>query len=136
MITVEKAYKLRALIEKATKSLSDDDALEGIELYPKWAVGTSYAVGDRVEYNIKLYKVVQAHTSQADWAPDITPALYTEVAPSGVIPVWRQPIGTQDAYNKGDKVHYPDAESPVYESLIDANTWSPEAYPAGWQLVG
>ena len=54
MITVEKAYKLRALIEKATKSLSDDDALEGIELYPKWAVGVSYAVGDRVEYNIKL----------------------------------------------------------------------------------
>lgn len=135
MITRERAYKLRSLIEKATKSLSDDDALEGIELYPTWGINITYAINDRIRYNEKLYKVVQAHTSQSDWTPDITPALYTEVAPPGVIPVWKQPTGAQDAYNTGDKVHYPDEEGPVYESLIDANIWSPEAYPAGWQLI-
>lgn len=135
MITREKAYKLRALIEKATKSLSDDDALEGIELYPHWAPDTSYVIDDRIRYNEKLYKVVQAHTSQLNWTPDVTPALYTEVAPAGTIPVWRQPTGAQDAYNTGDKVHYPGEEDPVYVSLIDANIWSPEAYPAGWQLI-
>ena len=53
----------------------------------------------------------------------------------GEIPVWVQPTGAHDAYNKGDKVHYPSATDPVYESLIDANVYSPEAYPQGWQLV-
>lgn len=131
----EHAHRLRELIQKASKSLSDDDALNGIELYPAWAPGSAYTRGDRLRYAGKLYKVNQAHTSQADWTPDITPALYTEVAPSGVIPVWRQPMGAQDAYNTGDKVHYPDADGPVYESLIDANVYSPDAYPAGWRQL-
>lgn len=135
MISREKAYKLRALIEKAAKNLDDDDALEGIELYPYWAPDTSYIIDDRIRYNEKLYKVVQAHTSQSNWTPDLTPALYTEVAPVGTIPVWHQPTGAQDAYNTGDKVHYPDEEGPVYISLIDNNVWSPETYPAGWQLI-
>lgn len=135
MITRERAHQLRRLIEQAVASLSDDDALNGIELYPAYAVGVEYAVGNRFRYGSKLYKVNQAHTSQADWLPDSTPALYTEVAPEGVVPVWVQPTGTQDAYNTGDKVHYPDADSPIYESKIDNNVWSPEAYPDGWQLV-
>lgn len=135
MITREKAYKLRELIEKAAQALSDDDALEGVELYPHWVVNTTYQVGDRIQYSEKLYKVNQAHTSQADWTPDVTPALYTEVAPSGTIPVWHQPTGVQDAYNTGDKVYYPDKEGLIYESLIDNNVWSPEVYPAGWQVI-
>ncbi len=130
----EHALKLRELILKASQTLSDDDALDGIELYPAWAYGTAYTQGDRVRYAGTLYKVNQTHTSQADWTPDATPALYTEVSPSGVIPVWRQPTGAQDAYNKGDRVHYPVADSPVYESLIDANVYSPDTYPAGWRL--
>jgi hypothetical protein len=96
---------------------------------------TDYTAGDRVRYGGKLYKVVQTHTSQADWLPDQTPALYTEVAAPGEIPVWKQPTGTQDAYNAGDKVHYPDADGPVYESTIDNNVWSPEEYPQGWRLA-
>ena len=50
-------------------------------------------------------------------------------------PVWKQPTGAHDAYQIGDRVHFPDADSPVYESLINANTWSPTAYPAGWLLI-
>lgn len=132
-MTRDKALKLRKLIEKAAASLTDTDALGGIELYPAYAVGVEYTIGDRFRYGGKLYKVNQSHTSQADWFPDVTPALYTEVAAEGTIPVWKQPTGTQDAYNTGDKVHYPGTDSPVYESLIDNNVWSPEAYPAGWR---
>ena len=127
--------RIRAMIEKASVSLGDDDALEAVELFPVWATGTAYSIDQRVRYGDKLYKCVQAHTSQDDWTPDATPALWTEVAPSGTIPVWRQPTGAQDAYNIGDKVHYPTADDPVYESLINANVYSPEAYPQGWQLV-
>lgn len=54
--------------------------------------------------------------------------------PAPEIPVWVQPTGAHDAYQTGDKVHYPTIDGPVYESLIDGNVWSPEAYPAGWKL--
>ena len=45
------------------------------------------------------------------------------------------PTCAEDSFTLGEKCHYPDADGPVYESLIDANTWSPEAYPAGWNKV-
>ncbi len=131
----EKARALRPLIEQAAASLPDEDALEGIELFPAWAVGVAYAADMRIRYDGKLYRVVQAHTSQADWLPDSTPALYTEVAKPGEIPVWKQPTGAQDAYNKGDLVHYPDKDGPVYRSTMDGNVWAPDAYPAGWEVV-
>lgn len=126
-------YKFREFIEKGATSLTDTEALEAVALFPLWAVGVAYSVGERVQYDGKLYKVVQAHTSQADWTPPTVPALFTEVAKPGEIPVWKQPTGAQDAYNKGDKVHYPTADDPVYESLIDANVWSPDTY--GWEVV-
>lgn len=132
-MTREHAYKLRNLLHKASASLADDDALEAIELFPNWAADTDYAVDVRVRYADKLYRCVQAHTSQTDWTPDVTPALWTEVAAPDEIPVWRQPTGAQDAYMKGDRVHYPDADGPVYESTVDNNVWSPADYPAGWQ---
>ena len=128
-------YKFREFIEKGATSLTDTEALEAVALFPAWAVGIAYSVGERVQYNGKLYKVVQAHTSQADWTPDKTPALYTEVAKPGEIPVWKQPTGAQDAYNRGNKVWYPDVNTTVYESVIDSNVWSPNDYPQGWKVV-
>ena len=70
MISVEKAKALRALIEKAAVSLDDEDALEAVELFPAWAIGKAYATDERIRYGEKLYRCVQAHTSQADWTPD------------------------------------------------------------------
>ena len=133
MTPQEKARQLRPLLVKASASLSDEDALEAVELFDSWALDTFYERGVRLRYGGKLYRVEQAHTSQADWLPDITPALYTEVAHPGEIPVWRQPTGAQDAYNTGDKVHYPDKDGPVYVSIVDANTWPPDVY--GWEAV-
>lgn len=132
-MTREHAYKLRQMLHKASASLADDDALEAIELFAPWRPVTAYAADQRLRYGGKLYRVVQDHTSQADWTPDTTPALYTEVAKPGEIPVWRQPTGAQDAYMKGDRVHYPDADGPVYESIVDNNVWEPGVY--GWDEV-
>lgn len=131
----ERARALRPYIVKASASLPDADALEAVELFPAWAAGIAYEQGQRIRYEAKLYRCVQAHTAQIGWTPDQTPALWTEVAKPGEIPVWRQPTGAQDAYMTGDKVHYPDADGPVYESLIDSNIWSPDAYPQGWKEV-
>lgn len=133
MISIERAYELRRLIEKAAGSLTDEDALEAVELFPAWKPDTEYYVTERVRYGDKLYRCEQAHTSQANWTPPDTPALWTEVAKPGEIPVWKQPTGAQDAYMKGDKVHYPTKDGPVYVSTVDDNTWEPGVY--GWEVV-
>lgn len=126
------AIKYRRHIERAAVSLPDEDALNAPEMYPHWREYMTLVVNDRIYYHDKLYRVVQAHTTQAGWEPDITPALFTEVAKPGEIHDWVQPTGAHDAYNKGDKVRF---EGNVYESLIDGNVWSPCVYPAGWALV-
>ena len=133
MISIKKARQLRKYIEVASTFLTDTEALESIELFPNWQTGTAYKVGIRVRYDGQLYRCEQAHTSQADWTPDATPALWTAVAEPGEIPVWVQPTGAQDAYRLGDKVHYPTKDDPVYVSTIDYNVYSPDV--AGWDLV-
>lgn len=82
-MTREHAYKLREMIVKASTSLSDQDALEAIELYPAWKTGMDYVVGDRRRYEGTLYKARQSHTSQSIYPPSITPALWEVVAPEG-----------------------------------------------------
>lgn len=125
----ERARQLRPYIEKAAVSLTDADALESVELFPAWAAGVAYTVDERIQYGGTLYRVVQAHTSQADWVPDKTPALFVVVS-LDEWPEFVQPTGAHDAYKKGDKVTF---EGKHYISLIDANVYSPTAYPAGWQ---
>ena len=129
MTYIERARALRPYIEKAASSLTDEDALQAVELFPQWVVEYAYVVGERLQYNGVLYRVVQAHTSQADWTPDITPALFVVVS-LDEWPEFVQPTGVHDAYNKGDKVTF---NGKHYISLIDANVYSPAAYPAGWQ---
>lgn len=132
MISAAKARQLRAMIVKASASLDDADALTAVELFPTWKADTAYALDARVRYGETLYKCVQAHTSQSDWTPDVTPNMWTEVAEPGTIPVWRQPTGAQDAYRIGDKVHYPDADGPVYVCTLDYNIYAPDV--AGWEV--
>jgi len=135
MTPQEKARALRPLIEKAAVSLDDSDALEAVELFKSWFSGIAYQTDERVRYADKLYRCVQSHTSQEGWEPNLTPALWTELARPGEIPVWKQPTGAQDAYAKGDRVWYPEKDTTVYVSLIDGNVWSPDDYPAGWEAV-
>ena len=132
MTPQEKARQLRPLIVKASASLNDSDALDALELYDKWEVGIECIKGIRYRYNDSLYRCEQTHNTQEDWTPDITPALFTKVAKPGEIPVWAQPTGAQDAYQTGDKVHYPTAEDQIWVSTADNNVWQPGIY--GWEI--
>ena len=125
------AIKFRQFIELMAKNIDDTEALEHPEAFPKWDIGVSYLKDDRVRYGEFLYKVLQPHTSQADWTPDVAVSLFVKVSVDEY-PEWIQPTGSQDAYNKGDKVTF---EGKHYESLIDGNVWSPSAYPQGWKEI-
>ena len=80
-ITPQRAAKLRPMIEAAATSLPDSEAAAAVELFPAWAYPVNYVVGDRVNdiSTNKLYKCVQAHTSQALWEPAATPALWVVI---------------------------------------------------------
>lgn len=80
-VTYARAVKLRPIIEQAAVSLSDGEAASVPELITAWAYPVAYAEGDRRSYGGKVYKVRpgQGHTSQADWTPDKTPALWAVI---------------------------------------------------------
>lgn len=127
-MTRAEAIAYRNKIETAASTMTDATALTAVELFPAWVVGKSYAVGDRAQYNGTLYKCIQAHTSQSDWMPSATPALWKTVSVDEY-PEWVQPTGAHDAYNTGDKVTY---NGKHYVCTSDANVYAPDVY--GWQL--
>ena len=128
-MTRAKAKQLRQLIEQLAVTLDDETALTGVQLFPTWVVGKAYAVNDRVQYNGTLYKCIQAHTSQDDWMPSATPALWKTVSVDEY-PEWVQPSGAHDAYNIGDKVTY---NGQHYVCTSNANVYAPDVY--GWDLI-
>lgn len=128
MDIIAEARKLRSYIEEMSVNLDDESALDNIDVFPLWKVGVSYEMGDRVRYNEVLYKVLQNHTSQEDWTPDVAVSLYVNIAdPHEEYPDWVQPQGAHDAYMKGDKVSHNEKH---WISTIDANTYEPGVY--GW----
>lgn len=133
------AEQFRRALQMFAASLDDDKAMEVASIYDSWCARKAYAVGDFVTYGVngvgdpQLYKVVQSHTSQEDWAPIYAPSLYSPIGLDDKgYPVWSQPTGSHDAYNTGDIVDY---NGTLYKSLIDGNVYSPDAYPAGWEKV-
>jgi hypothetical protein len=113
-------------------SLTTQQIADLTTIYPQYRPGKSYIAGEVFALDSLLFRVIQAHTSQADWIPTEVPALYKKFTPPGQIAEWVQPTGSHDAYNIGDKVSF---NGQNYESLINGNVWSPAAYPAGWKKL-
>lgn len=131
MTLIELAMKLRPYIEKAASSLSDEDGLEAVQLFPVWKTGQAYTTGQRVQHAGVLYSVLQDHTSLADWTPDVAASLFAKVLipDESVIPAWEQPEST-NPYSAGDKVTH---NGKTWVSDIDNNVWEPGVY--GWTEV-
>ena len=109
-------------------TLDETTATEHIDIFAQWEPNIQYPVGSLRSYQDKLYKCLQAHTSQEDWTPANTPALWKEAGnPADEWPQWSQPIGAMDVYMKGDKVSY---NSKHWISNVDNNSWAPGVY--GW----
>lgn len=138
MNKMQAAEQFRKAMQMFAASLTDEQAMEVSAVYDPWRVGKSYALGEYVTYgenavgDPQLYKVVQAHTSQADWTPDVTESLYDAIGLDGDgYPVWSQPTGAHDAYNTGDIVNY---NGTLYQSLINGNVYAPDVYADGWKI--
>lgn len=139
MNKLQMAEQLRMALQMFAQSLSDEDAMEVATVFPKYEVGKAYKQGEMFTFgenevgDAQLYRVAQAHTSAAEWLPNENPALYTPIGLNAEgHPVWSRPTGAHDAYNIGDIVDY---NGTLYKSLINGNTYSPEEYPAGWEVA-
>ena len=139
---VQAALELRKALQFFLTTLDPEADKEKImevpSVFPKYVVGKAYAVKEVFSYgenevgDPQLYQVLQAHTSAAEWTPDVATSLYKKIGVTDEgYAEWVQPLGASDAYNTGDIVSY---NGVLYKSLIDNNTWSPEAYPAGWEV--
>ena len=119
-------------VQITAQTFDDATALDNKLIYPFWEAGIDVEVDKKYLYvmNGVLYKSLQAHTTQADWTPDITPALWKEVVPEGVIPEWKQPLGVHDSYQVGDKVTY---KGNTYECTSANNVYAPDVY--GWKKL-
>lgn len=129
----DKEESLTKVAKVVANSVTDDAvALKIQEFYDEWNVDVNVTVGQYIRYKDVLYKVLTAHTTQANWTPSETPSLFAKVLidPSGeTILDWEQPDST-NPYMKGDKVKY---EGKTYMSTIDNNVWQPGVY--GWELI-
>ena len=104
---------------------------EHADVFAAWEYPVSYKTGAIRSYAGRLYKCLSDHTSQVDWTPDKAASLWTGISdPADEWPVWSQPVGAHDAYNKGDKVTH---KGQHYTSTCDANVWEPGVY--GWEAA-
>lgn len=127
---MEEARAIRASISGLADGADDEKLIDNKAAFPFWNPnGVQYKVGDILQDDDKLYRVVQAHRSQADWKPSLVPALFTEISVEEY-PEWRQPTGAQDAYMKGDKCSH---NAKHWISDVDNNVWEPSVY--GWSEV-
>ncbi len=140
MNRLQMAEQFRKALQMFAASLTEEQAMEVATVFDAWEGGKTYAEGEFITFgengvgDVQLYKVVQAHTSQADWTPDKTPSLYAAIGlDEEGHPVWSQPTGAHDAYNTGDVVNFGGV---LYESLIDGNTTVPGADERFWKAVG
>ena len=120
--------QLRTLMKPYIEVVEDETAVTVPALFDPWAPGIDVVKDERRYYASEVYRCIQGHRTQADWTPDVTPALWAKVSVDEW-PEWVQPTGAHDAYNTGDKVTY---NGKHYVSVIDGNIWAPDAYPAGW----
>lgn len=132
------APALKVLTEKllsadiAAETLSETDAQAVTLLFPKWEVGVAYPLGRVMQYNSHLYEVMQAHTSQADWAPDVATTLFRRrYAPASGIADWVEWDGHNDSLHQvGSEVMHKGSH---WVSNTPDNHWEPSVF--GWDEV-
>ena len=133
-IEASQVKDFRNKVTELLVNLDNDTAIDNAILFPQWKSGVEYKVDERIRYNDVLYIVLQDHTSQANWLPEVTNSLYARMLRSweqNVITTWEQPDST-NGYMMNDKVYHNDI---LYISTADNNIWEPGTTGAPWEVI-
>lgn len=125
---MQKAEEIRKAINKFAENQTDETLIDNKAAFQLWS-GNDLEVkaGEIYLYNDELYRVVQNHTTQNDWTPDVTVSLYVEISVEE-FPEWKQPQGAHDAYKIGKKVSH---NGKHWINTYDNNIYEPGVY--GWE---
>lgn len=117
---MEEARAIRASISGLAEGSDDEKLIDNKAAFPFWnGNGVQYKVGDILQDDDKLYRVVQAHRSQADWKPENVPALFNRITAED----WEE-WQSGNFYSKGAKVKH---NGKKWISNVDNNHWEPGA---------
>jgi hypothetical protein len=130
----EGAKKVRAGMNAAGAVLTDEEALAAKAIYSLWTAGEAVAVGDKRREGDKLYKALQAHTTQAGWEPSAAAALWVEIAAPGEYREIKANMLSTEAFALNE-IGWWQTKTALYKSLIAANVYTPASYPAGWEAL-
>ncbi len=133
MSYADRARALRPLIEKASAGLDDRDASCGAELFPRMKYdGSLIAYKTRINWRGTVKMAAQDLWDREENDPDHAPALWSDLRYREGIRVIPPVITAAEAFGLGERGWWGDT---LYESLIPANVYTPEQYPAGWKVV-
>ena len=124
---------VKRMLASSVEEMTDEDALEVAALFPTWAskIGIQVAAGERLWYDGRLWKVIQAHTVQEEWTPDTAVSLYVEVS----IEEWPEipeVITAENAFMIGDRGTW---KGQHYICKMDNCVWNPDQLPSAWELA-
>ena len=128
-ITQKQITEAKTILNKALKTLTDEEAYKVKFFFDEWSYEKNYEKGDRVLYNKELYNVIQ--TPPIKLTPELHTAYYKKVnRPIELIEEWDDT--NKKIYNAGDRTRIGEH---IYESLIDNNLWAPKDFPDVWELI-
>ena len=125
------------MLDGIINTLTDEQALKCVLLFPEWDKAAHYKVDDRVRYNEILYRCLTEHDAQETWTPTDAPSLWAKVLidPNVDGPQeWEQPSSV-NGYKQGDQVIH---NGIIYESNVDNNVWEPGIVGTEgvWDVIG
>jgi len=123
-----------ALARDQVRAAPDEDVVKYGDLFPEWQPGVAYAAGDVVRFGDTLFRVAQAHTSQADWAPDRAITLFTVVQPEpkdGAVLQWM----AGEIVAAGDLRTYVGVTWRCRQAHTTLAGWEPPNTPSLWEAV-
>lgn len=132
-MTRNKAEKLRSLIEQAAINLTDKEASEGAELFPRLKEDNSLiSAGTRINWNGTIKKAAVDLWDTVENNPDNAAMLWEDISYREGIRIIPDAITVTTAFAKDEQGWWGDT---LYVSLIDANVYTPEEYAAGWEKI-
>lgn len=133
MITITRARQLRKMIETLAANLSDADASTSAELFPRLKQdGSLVSAGTRINWGGTIKRAAVDLWDTAENTPDAAPTLWEDLAYRDGTRIIPETITAGLAFAKDELGWWGDV---LYKSLLDANVWTPEQYPAGWEVV-
>lgn len=120
------------IMEIINNGRTDAERSNAVLLHDSWQSNRHYASGDVVRRGEALYRCLIEHDAQPSWTPEDASSLWAKIMYRDGIRIIPDVIEATQAFALDERGWWGDV---LYKSLIAANVYTPEQYPAGWEAV-